>query len=439
MYEDMIKVEFVSLADTDINPGAKKCDIKVFYLGENRNHSYIDKPTAMEMSKSLRGVPIVGWYSAEKKDFRDHGEEMVINGDGITKNIKTNAYGFVPTNAEVWFQDFFETDENGYKVKRTYLMTYGYIWTGQFKEIAEIFNNNSSKGQSMELDGDTLQGSWTNNYDLFIINDATFTKLCMLGDDVEPCFEGASVTPSKYNLSDDFKEEIRTMMKQFSLALEGGKEMDNVEQTVVNDAVETTETSTEFTEVQETPADAATEPTTDPAPESFVKKEDDDEKKEEGKKEEEAPSSDEGGKESSDDGEKKDDEEDKKKKYELLETEFSRLQSEIEGLNAKINALETEKTELLAFKLGVENKQKDELIAKFTTLTDEEKADIIANKEQYTLSDIESKLSILYCRKAMEAAAKEEEEDKEPITTFNLTEVNEPDWIKAVKSHRTQD
>ena len=291
----------------------------------------------------------------------------------------------------------------------------------------------------MELDGDTLQGSWTNNYDLFIINDATFTKLCMLGDDVEPCFEGASVTPSKYNLSDDFKEEIRTMMKQFSLALEGGKEMDNVEQTAVNDAVETTETSTEFTEVQETPADAATELTTDPAPESFVKKEDDNEKKEEGKKEEEAPASDEGGKESSDDGEKKDDEEDKKKKYELLETEFSRLQSEIEGLNAKINALETEKTELLAFKLGVENKQKDELIAKFTTLTDEEKADIIANKEQYTLSDIESKLSILYCRKAMEAAKEEEKEDKEPITTFNLTEVNEPDWIKAVKSHRTQD
>ena len=67
MYEDMIKVEFVSLADTDINPGAKKCDIKVFYLGENRNHSYIDKPTAMEMSKSLRGVPIVSRRRAREQ------------------------------------------------------------------------------------------------------------------------------------------------------------------------------------------------------------------------------------------------------------------------------------------------------------------------------------------------------------------------------------
>ena len=81
--EEMMQVEFVNLTDSDISPLIKKCEIKVFYLGENRNHSSIDKPTAMEMSKTLRGVPIVGWYSKEKADFRDHGEEIVINGDGI--------------------------------------------------------------------------------------------------------------------------------------------------------------------------------------------------------------------------------------------------------------------------------------------------------------------------------------------------------------------
>jgi hypothetical protein len=128
--EDMIKVEFVNLENTDINPFMTKCEIKIFYLGENRNHSYIDKPTALEMSKTLRGVPIVGWYSKDKKDFRDHGEELVINGDGVFSTTKTQAYGFVPTDSDVWFQDFFETDAEGYSVKRTYLMTYGYLWTG---------------------------------------------------------------------------------------------------------------------------------------------------------------------------------------------------------------------------------------------------------------------------------------------------------------------
>ena len=49
----------------------------------------------------------------------------------------------------------------------------------------------------MELSEKT-DGYWAteNNsgIDFFIINDTSFTKLCILGSDVEPCFEGASVT-----------------------------------------------------------------------------------------------------------------------------------------------------------------------------------------------------------------------------------------------------
>jgi hypothetical protein len=47
--------EFINLTPLDINPLMSKCEIKVFYLGENRNHSYINEETAMEMAKSLRG------------------------------------------------------------------------------------------------------------------------------------------------------------------------------------------------------------------------------------------------------------------------------------------------------------------------------------------------------------------------------------------------
>jgi hypothetical protein len=44
----------------------------------------------------------------------------------------------------------------------------------------------------MELDEKTLKGHWAtnpkNNMEFFIINDAIFEKLCILGDEVEPCF-----------------------------------------------------------------------------------------------------------------------------------------------------------------------------------------------------------------------------------------------------------
>jgi len=58
--------EFINLTPLDINPMMSKCEIKVLYLGGNRNGSFITKDVATEMSKSLRGAPIVGYYREDK-------------------------------------------------------------------------------------------------------------------------------------------------------------------------------------------------------------------------------------------------------------------------------------------------------------------------------------------------------------------------------------
>ena len=77
-------VELIPLEMTEINPFLTKVRIKVFHLGENRNHSFIDKDTAISMAKTLRGNPIVARYRPEDGDFTDHGQETVINDKGIT-------------------------------------------------------------------------------------------------------------------------------------------------------------------------------------------------------------------------------------------------------------------------------------------------------------------------------------------------------------------
>ena len=92
-------VELIPLEDTEVNPYLTRVRIKVFHLGENRNHSYIDKPTALQMAKTLRGNPIVARYREEDQDFTDHGEEIVINDKGITSKVLTRPYGFVDLNA----------------------------------------------------------------------------------------------------------------------------------------------------------------------------------------------------------------------------------------------------------------------------------------------------------------------------------------------------
>jgi hypothetical protein len=49
----------------------------------------------------------------------------------------------------------------------------------------------------MELNEENLKGSWTfddkGKPKFFIIDEAMIQKLCILGEDVEPCFEGAGI------------------------------------------------------------------------------------------------------------------------------------------------------------------------------------------------------------------------------------------------------
>ncbi|MDD7756885.1 MAG: hypothetical protein PUJ51_20750 [Clostridiales bacterium] len=93
--------EFINLQPLEINPLMSSCEIKVLYLGENRNHSYITKDVATEMAKTLRGAPIVGYYKEEKDDFADHGERMIFDDEGIKFECLTRPYGFVAPDAKV--------------------------------------------------------------------------------------------------------------------------------------------------------------------------------------------------------------------------------------------------------------------------------------------------------------------------------------------------
>ena len=57
--------EFINISS--ISPFASKCEIKVLYLGQNRNGSFIDKQVAETMAQTLPGCPIVGYYSEDKR------------------------------------------------------------------------------------------------------------------------------------------------------------------------------------------------------------------------------------------------------------------------------------------------------------------------------------------------------------------------------------
>lgn len=407
--------EFINLAPDAINPGISKCEIKVLYLGKNRNGSFIDKNTAIQMANSLPATPIVAAYNENKEDFGDHGEVLHIEDGEIKFSCKTVPYGFVAPDAEVWFQKFDDTNEFGETTTREYLMTTGYLWTGQYPELDKCINE--GQGQSMEIDD--VDGHWTkdsNDIEFFIINDAIFTKLCILGDDVEPCFEGASVTSPEvsehFSYNKEFSHTLFAMMNELKSALTKGGSMpkENVESVEVEPTATVEEEAPvveEFAEDVDTNEDV--ESSEDSAEETFA---------EEGKKkEDDSDDSD----DESDDSDDSDDDEYKKKpgKKCELENQVSELSEQLKELTDKFTALEAEAEELRKFKAERIDADKDAMIAKYHMLSDEDKAEIIANKDKFTLGEIESKLALLYVQKNVNFD-EEEEIDSTPLTTFSL-------------------
>ena len=438
--------EFINLQPLDINPLMSRCEIKVLYVGENRNRSFISKDVATEMAKTLRGCPIVGYYKQQKDDFADHGEQLIWDDEGIHFNRLTKPYGFVAPDAKVWFQKFNDSDDFGNEIERQYLMTTGYLWTGQFEE-AQCVVQSEGKPQSMELDEKTLDGHWStnikNNIEFFIINDAIFSKLCILGDDVEPCFEGASISKpdisSNFSMIDDtdFKKTLFNMMKELSEALKGGNGMEqketapevevtfteeqNLSEPAVESALENdlpTEAETDFSEDSKVEELEST-------PEADFAKDDEKEKEEEEKEDS-----------TEEEEESKEEDDDKEKKYSLLEQQYNDLSAQYEQLKLDYDAL-------VSFKNQVDNERKDALIEEFYMLSQEDKKDVIENKTKYSLDEIKAKLSVICYDKKVnfnsdnsEKFDSSKEEEKEIITyNYDSDDANLPDWVKAVKNN----
>ena len=458
--------EFINLEPLDVSPFISKCDIKVFYLGKNRNGSVINKDTAIEMAKTLRGNPIVGYYKKDKEDFFDHGKEIKIDGEGVHFSSLTRPYGFVAPNANVWFQDFEDHNPDGSIVLRTYLMTNGYLWT-QYEEAKQVIEE-GGKPHSMEIDEKTLDGYWTNDFnsgkEFFIINDAIFSKLCMLGDDVEPCFEGSSITPSQtsanFTLDKQFTKTLYTMMKELQETLQGGKSKveEQNKDTLDFEAQKDAEAPVQETETKaaEAEAPAVEEPTPEaPAVEEtpaaeFEKNEDnsvessasenevniEEPSVEFEKKEEEKEESKEENKEDSDEKQDDNKEDDEKKK---AKEDYSLLKTEYDNLVTEYNTLKDELIQLREYKAAKENEAKDALIAEFYMLSDEDKKDVIENKTSYSLDEIKSKLAVICYDKKINYTAQEKETATNPLDEVNVNiqsvDSTTPEWLQAVDRH----
>lgn len=407
-------IQFINA--TSVNPLISHCQIKVLYVGENRNKTVISREVAEEMGRHLAGCPIVGRFLEDEQDFEQHSRDIEIKDGKFTLIDLTKPYGFVDINAKVWFQKF--QDDDG--VIREYLLTEGYIWSDIYPESKRIIEQGNN--QSMELNKNSVKGNWTdalNSKDrFFIINEAIIEKLCILGENYEPCFEGAQIK-AHFSLNDEFaqlKNAMYSMMQELNLS-KGGTNM--AEDLVVGVAVEEVSAAEETPVVEETPV------TTEENTENFEKISDETEQVESVEIKETVEEQNYNLEEISE--------------YVELKNKFDTLTSDYAALKEQYDALSAEIEPLKEFKLVAEREKKQAMINKFFMLSDEDKKDVIDNIDSYSLDDIEAKLSVICVRNKVNFNLEEDEEKKEEPLVFNLntldTDSDIPDWIKAVKNN----
>ena len=120
--------------------------------------------------------------------------------------------------------------------------------------------------------------------------------------------------------------------------------------------------------------------------------------------------------------------------YGLLKDEYAALETKYNELVEKKTQLEQELASLTQFKTEAEREKKQEMINSFYMLSDDDKKDVVANIDTYSLDDIEAKLSIICVRNKVNFDTNEKKEN-DPLTYNINNDVNDdsiPAWIKAV-------
>ena len=166
---------------------------RIFYKYANRNGTYITDEFAEKLLSTVPYTPVKGIYDDFDEDYTDHGNKRSLG----------RIYGIVPENPNLQWEK--HLDEDG--IEREYACVDVLIFTALYEEAGEILG----KAQSMEIYEPSIKGSWKiiNGRRMFEYTEGSFLGLQVLGEDVEPCFEGAaffSLYSSLKQLVDEIKE-----------------------------------------------------------------------------------------------------------------------------------------------------------------------------------------------------------------------------------------
>lgn len=172
------EIQFLEALPVEGNPMISKVKIRIAKPGQGNQFLFTKEVLESAARRTLGLTPILTYYNHYKEDFGEHGQQAVYDKFGEFVTIgETKSVGVIPENPTI----FWDEDD--------YLVTFGYLWTTLYKEVAQALEG---RPQSMELSEENTVMRPIGDGRIEIIETA-FQALCILGDDVKPAFPGAYV------------------------------------------------------------------------------------------------------------------------------------------------------------------------------------------------------------------------------------------------------
>lgn len=408
---------------SDSNPNLGRLNVGVFTKYGNRNGSYITDEVASQLIQSATtgDTPVVGFFDPETQTWAGH-----------TGPTLASAYGYV--ESFVGWQPLTDTDG----IEREYAVFSVIMFNKYFDEASKVIGQN----QSMELDINSINGDWADieGNEYFVYTTAKIQGLCIIGNH-EPCFSVSSFfskNDANYESQyEKFASLLSSLKQEVEEASKGGTQtMNEFENVEVTPVVE--EPQQETSEVVE----EVVEPAVEETPVEFEETKEEETIVEEEVVAEEAATEEPTATFTELTAVTYSDFDILQQNYNELQAQFEQLQADYTAAQQRITELEQfqnnyeqEKTQLQADLTAAQEtivtyelERKNNLIERYKkVLNDEQISEFTGSVNNFSYSELESKLAIIYANSNMQG------EDNKKVP---LPEVQESSFALLMKKYK---
>lgn len=384
----------------------RKVKIFIAHTGENLNNTSFSLESLVHLADSLAHVPIVGYIKEGEDsiyDFSGHEEKITITTDGIDVEYIGVPFGFIPEdhNAHIEIRD-----------GKQWLVAEGFLWT-KFNQSIDIFeNNNGKKSQSMEIE-DVF--GYVDDEGVLHIEEAIFSALCILGNDVAPAMTGSTI--EYFSTKHTFKDYVKEMALEFSKR--GDDTVDekeiktNSEEELEKDELKKSpETEAEEKQLDDNKQAAEDEKTPELDKTEDTGKTDDDEKSEEEPVEAHKPDG------SGDLGGEAETVENAGPEGTEGAPDTTDFEAEVENYKKEIVDLKSELSELKQFKLDIETQEKESILGSYAQDLSKDSFNKLKDEmSKYSVEEFEKEVAYTIFKNEKEA-----DESSAKAFTYNFSD-----------------